>query len=160
MKVLALLLGALLSSGDRGPDLRKIGHIPSKPRIQDYRNGMVEELLRIPDDAVPLLVSRLTDRKRAPEGTLDFWPQPPTSAIALLILCDLFTRPDLVTPALPEMAWDSILERTNQDTPAWELYEGFIKRHGEKALQAKVRTILAKHRLRWNATERCFEPTG
>jgi hypothetical protein len=159
MTVLALLLASLAAqAGDGGPDLLRIGHMPPKYRVQDFRNPVVDELLRAPEQALPFLVSRLTDRRRAPRGTIDFWPGGPTvSVIALSILSDFFTRPDLATSTIPEMGWDSVLERRNSGAPASEVYDAFIRKHGEKGLQAKVRAILAKHRLRWNPTERCME---
>ena len=169
MKVTACLLFAL-SVLPRVPapamrdlaDLRKIGRLPFKGRVQDVRSPVVEALVNAGPPAVTFLLSKLEDRTRIPGfGTvLDFWPRVEVGHVALIVLCDLFTRADGVTPSVPGLNWDEILGRQNQDLPAWELYDRFVAQHGRSGIRRSVEQRLAPYsgNVVWDATERCFRP--
>jgi hypothetical protein len=105
-------------------DLRQIGHVASKGRVQDQQLPVVEALIKAGPAAVPFLVSKIEDRTPLPgRGTiLDFWPRVEVGHVAFMVLCDLFTRSDGQTPTVAGLDWNHVLERPGDDLPAWELY--------------------------------------
>ena len=144
-------------------DLRRIGHLSSKGRVQDQPVPVVEALIKAGPDAVPFLVSKLADRSRLTgPPVLDFWPRIEVRHVALVVLCDLLTRSDGHTPTVPNASWDQILDRQEPDTAAWELYDRFVAKHGDDAVRQKGERLLApyKGKLIWDAAERCFRIAG
>ena len=144
-------------------DLRRIGHLSAKGRVQDQPAPIVDALIKAGPDAVPFLVSKLADRSRlSGPPVLDFWPRIEVRHVALVVLCDLLTRADGRTPTVPNASWDQILDRQDADMPSWELYDRFVAKHGADAVRLKVEQVLApyKSKLIWDAAERCFRVAG
>jgi hypothetical protein len=168
MNVTCLLLAAsLLPSAPAQAkrdlvDLRDIGRIASKGRVQDDPWPVVDVLIKAGSPAVTFLLSKLDDRTRVPGrgAVLDFWPRVEVGHVALIVLSDLFTRADGITPTVPGLNWDQILVRQSPDLPAWDLYYNFVAQHGRSGVRRKVEQLLApcSGKLVWDATERCFRP--
>ena len=149
---------ALVAQSSDLVDLRRIGHVTSKGRIQDQGVPVVEALIKAGPAATTFLISKLDDSTPIRGQVFDFWPTVEVRQVALVILCDLFTAPDGVTPTVSGVSWDEILERQSNDVPAWTLYDDYIARHGRTAVRAKVERLLAPSRdhLVWNTRDRCF----
>ncbi len=145
-------------------DLRKIGHIESKGRVQDTAHNqrdVVGRLLTAGPAAIPFLVSKLEDETTIPGGIIDFWPEVRIGDVALVILCDLFLESDETTVTVPGLSWASLLEEpANREVPAWELLHAFAAKHGRVAIRRKVESVLKTYGsdLRWDSKERCFRP--
>ena len=115
-------------------DLRRIGHIESKGRVQDQHNSVVDTLIKAVPSAAPFLQSKLEDRTRIPGfEALDFWPGVEVGHVALIVLRHLFTRPDGRTSTVPGFSWAEILG-AGQDTPAREVYRAFVVKHGRSGI--------------------------
>jgi hypothetical protein len=160
--VASLVLSAPAQAQRDLVDLRHIGRIPSMGRVQDQGLPVVEALIKAGSPAVTFLLSKLDDRTRIPGhgAVLDFWPSVEVRHVALLVLCDLFTRADGMRPTVPGLNWDGILARRDQDAPAWEVYRRFVTQHGRSGVRLKVEQLLAPYggNLVWDATEQCFRP--
>jgi hypothetical protein len=145
-------------------DLRKIGHIESKGRVQDTshnQHDVVGRLLAAGPAAVPFLVSKLEDETTIPGGVFDFWPEVRVGDVAFVIICDLFLESDETTVTVPGLSWASLLEEhANPGLPSWELLHAFVAKHGRVAIRRKVESLLKTHgsELRWDSTERCLRP--
>src|SRR5262252_7276637 len=113
MNVAHLVLTASLLVSASAPvtrdlvDLRRIGPMPSKGRVQDQQLPVVEALIKAGPPAVTFLVSKLDDRTRiaGQEPVMDFWPRVEVRHVALVVLCDLLTRADEITPTVPGFTW-------------------------------------------------------
>ena len=161
--IVSLLAGFPAQASPDLVDLKRVGHLFSKGRVQDQPVPVVEALIKAGPAAVPFLVSKLADRTRLPgPPVLDFWPQIEVRHVALVVLCDLLTRADGRTPTVPDSGWDQILDRQDRDTASWELYDRFVAKHGDDAVRQKVERLLApyKGKLIWDAAERCFRVAG
>ena len=145
-------------------NLRRIGPMPSKGRVQDQQLSVVEALIKAGPPAVTFLVSKLDDRTRiaGQEPVMDFWPRVEVRHVALVVLCDLLTRADEITPTVPGFTWVEILDAHDPNLPAWEVYDRFVAQHGRSAIRRKVEQLLKPYSgaLVWDATERCFRPRG
>ena len=168
LTVLALALNSLALGKGAPPqpisvDLRLIGHIAPKGRGQDkiYNPSLpvVDALIDSGPAAIPFLLSKLGDETEIDPSVLDLWPRVRVGDVALVLLCDFFTRPDGKN-TVAGLNWDGILERGNQDGPAWALLEDFVAKHGRRGLRHRAEGILKPHhgRFAWDAEERCFKP--
>jgi len=168
MNITCLLLAAGVLLSGTAPatrdlvDLRQIGRLAVKGRVQDQGLSAVEALIKAGSPAVTFLVSKLDDRSRIPgHGTvLDFWPRVEVGHVALIVLCDLFTAADGITPTVPGLNWDEILGRQSQDPPAWDVYDSFVAQHGRSGIRRKVEQLLAPYggNVVWDGVDRCFRP--
>ncbi|HKQ63211.1 MAG TPA: hypothetical protein VJS92_18125 [Candidatus Polarisedimenticolaceae bacterium] len=155
MSLVMLILGSLGAQTAPPVDLARIGHLPGKGRAQDAIGALAEAGPYL----IPFLVSQLTVESAVEERVLDSWPRMRVGDVALVVLTDLFTEPGGET-TIPGLAWDRLLERADDDTPAWELLERYIAIHGRAGLQRKVERILAPYDagFAWDAARGCFRP--
>ena len=169
MTVLTITLatGALSQAGPSEPiamDLHLIGHVAAKGRVQDKTFNptvpIVDALIQSGPAAIPFLVSKLEDDTEIDGPVLDYWPRVHVGDVALLLLCDFFSRPDRKRSTVPGMSWDTILERRNADVPAWTLLDDFLTKYGRVGLRRKIEAMLKPHhgRFAWDEKERCFKP--
>jgi hypothetical protein len=82
--------------------------------------------------------------------------------VALIVLSDLFLDPSWKSSTLTELCWDNILQRTDEETPAWDLLNTFVKAHGRAELAKRWRAAWAQHStaIRWDPTGRYFVVEG
>jgi hypothetical protein len=160
--VLGMLAAASSAPAVTSADLTRVGHLPSKGRVQDVPNPVVGSLISSGPSAISFLVNSLTDERVVNGAVIDLWPSVHVGDIALTILTDLFTPPDQSGSAVPDMDWDTLLERTNPNASAYDLLNGFIAAHGRGGLQAKVKRLLEPYRgrLTWDGHDRCFRPSA
>ena len=146
-------------------DLKQIGHIASKGRVQDKeynRNlAVVDALIQAGPAAIPFLVSKIEDETEVDGAVLDFWPHVCVGDIALVVLTDFFRTSDWLTCSVPGLEWDKLLERSDPSTPTWVVLQDFIARHGRMGLRQKIEGFLSPHegRFVWDDKERCFMST-
>lgn len=114
-------------------DLKQIGHIASKGRVQDkeYNRSLavVDALIQAGPASIPFLVSKIEDETEVDGGVLDFWPHVCAGDMALVVLTDFFRTSDWVTSSVPGFEWDKLVERFDTSTPAWVVLRDFIYHH-------------------------------
>ncbi len=82
--------------------------------------------------------------------------------MALIVLSDLFLDPTWKRSTLPELCWDNILQRTDAETPAWDLLNRFVVAHGRAELARRWRAAWARYgaTIRWDPTGRYYVVEG
>src|ERR1035437_6190884 len=164
--VLLALLGMLLAGNsgaqsrtDRFPLTQLDASFCGKGRLQecDSRDPVMREVLSRGKDAIPILISQLTDSARPKQQVFQFWNATSSGDIAYLILTDLFTDSDLKTFNMPDVPdWDTI----NKDCghAAETCWREYLRRHGKGSVQrAWLRAWgLHKNQVFWDSKSRCF----
>jgi len=164
--VLALALALPCSAGTEAFDLLKIAQLGSKGRIQDAqyqpKDAQVSAILAAGKDAVPHLIDALESTRAYEVSPKAFWPRMVEGDVALVVLSDLFLDPTWKQSTLPELCWDNILERTDAETPAWDLLNAFVKAHGRAELTKRWRAAWARHgaAVQWDPAGRYFVVEG
>ena len=165
--MIGVVLATWLSTGTAptapSVDLRQMGHVSSKGRVQDkeYNDiALVNELVTLGPAAIPLLVSKLDDPTPIERRVFDFWGTAHVGDVALVILCNLFRRSDWKSTTVPGMDWDTLLERKGRGDTGYGLLHAFLKKHGRPGLRRKVEGVLERYKGRfvWDDAERCFKP--
>lgn len=161
--VLALLIGgasALADSSTLQLDLRRIGHIAAKARVQDraYNPDLpeVDALIQAGTAAIPFLISKLEDETPIETPAIDFWRNPTVGDVAWCILGDFFRSRDMASTIEP--ALDSFIER--DDRGACAAWRTAIERYGRRGIRERVEAILKPYgaTLKWDAKDLCFRP--
>ena len=141
-------------------NLRFIGHIKSKGRIQDQQPPLpeIEALMNAGPEAISFLISQIEEDTTVQERPLDFWPKVRIGDMALLILCDFFTEPDGRRSTAPGISWDEILNNTDRSIPAWKVIDNYLAAKGRAGLRQEVERRLDpfKDRFVWDPKTRCF----
>lgn len=144
-------------------DLRKIGHVGPKGRVQDKEYNpslpVVDKLIQAGPASIPFLISKLEDETKVKGPVLDFWGDMRVGDVAWTLLCDLFTTDDwkhsTISPGL-----GTIIEIQDAATPAWEAWRAQIRKDGRAGIRRKVERILKPYggRFDWDLKQRCFRP--
>jgi hypothetical protein len=143
-------------------DLRQIQHIAPKGRVQDkYYNQleMVDRLIALQTQAIPLLIEKLDDETVISHHVVDYWATITVGDLALMILTDFFTDATWTRTTLPNVSWDEMLNRKNKSDSAQEVLHQYLQQHGRKTIKEKWRKLWEANReqLYWDANERCFK---
>ena len=149
-------------------NLTTIKHISPKGRAQDgsleddnfAELSIADELLSHGKDCIPFLISKLDDETELKRGTVDFWYEVYVGDIALIILTDLFTKPDAKTSTILFFSWDDFLERGNDKASMGEeILRRYIKKNGRKKIKERWQKMwdAQKENIFWNEKERCFD---
>jgi hypothetical protein len=160
------LVMAVRSPTDMHVDLRAVGHIEPKGRVQDkdYNPNLavVDQLVAAGPSAIPFLVSKLEDTAKVKGHVMDYWDDVRVGTVALVVLCDLLLMSDWKTPSVPGFTWDSVLRRGSSDAPSSELFDTFVSKHGRRGLRRRVEELLAPYggQFTWDEKERCFRPVN
>jgi hypothetical protein len=166
LPLLVLALSLPCSAGTETFDLLKIAQLGGKGRIQDAqyqpKDAQVSAILAAGKDAVPLLIDALESARPYEISPNSFWPVMAEGDVALIVLSDLFLDPTWKRSTLPELCWDNILQRTDAETPAWDLLNTFVKAHGRAELAKRWRAAWARHSaaIRWDPAGRYFVVEG
>jgi len=164
--ILTLALTLTCFAGTRTFDLMKIAQLGGKGRIQDLgyqpRDPQVTAILAMGKDAIPLLIDAIESERPYGDPPAPFWPKMVEGDVALVVLSNLFLDPTWQRSTLPELCWDNLLERTSEETPAWELLNAFVKLHGRAELARRWRQAWAQDgtRVRWDSTGKYFRVEG
>jgi hypothetical protein len=162
--VLCVAMGTSLSVTGLEVDLRQIGHIAPKGRVQDKEYNkhlpLVDELINAGPAAIPFLLSKLEDETEIKGHVFDYWPYVCVGDVALVILVNFLTTSDWLGSTVPGLDWNTLLERSGPDEPGWVVLRDFVAKHGRKGLRHKVEEVLRPYRGRftWDSKELCFKP--
>src|SRR6266699_4942273 len=120
-------------------DLRTIGHIASKGRVQDRQYNQlpaVEQLIAQGKESVPYLISKLNDEAKIEGQVVDYWSDVCVGDVALIVLTDFFTDSTWQRATVAGVSWDELLERGNQKgLTAEQVLRRYISKHGRKKIQ-------------------------
>ena len=141
-------------------ELTAPGSCRSRGRFQDkeYCNSkVVDQILTLGKDAIPLLISELTDTRKTKHPIYDLWKYTTAGDIANSLLFDLFTASDLTVTGMPEL--DRLqMECTRPGEACWRK---FVQKRGRKFVQDQWRAAWEanKERIYWDDKARCFRLT-
>jgi hypothetical protein len=129
----------------------------AKGRLQDkeYCNSkLMDRIVAEGKEAVPILISQLTDTRKTAEPIYDYWTYTTVGDIARFILDGLFTDSDWTTFNMPGL---EALHDNCQDTSE-VCWRKFLKRHGRKFVQEQWLAAwnANKDRVFWDEHARCF----
>jgi hypothetical protein len=132
----------------------------AKGRTQDCSGAVMKEILADGKNAIPILISQLTETARTKEQISDYWSDTRTGDVAYIVLTDLFTESDLHTfnmPAVPD--FPTVMKGC--DSTAQGCWNEFLRRHGRKSVQQAWLSAwnLRKDQIYWEPNERCFRIT-
>jgi hypothetical protein len=128
-----------------------------KGRLQDKeycRSKIVDRIVAQGKNAVPVLISQLTDARELKEPIFDFWNRMTVGDVANAVLESLFTDSDWKTFNMPGL--ESIRPKCAGSAAAcWQMV---LKRHGRKFVQDQWLAAWNKNkdRVYWDAKARCF----
>ena len=129
----------------------------AKGRVQDCSGKVIQQILADGKDAIPILVSQLTETTRTKERIADYWANTRSGDVAFIVLTDLFTNTDGNTfemPGVPD--WAALMKGcTSTSQGCWDQY---LRKHSRMS----VRNAWAhawesrKDQIHWDSTARCF----
>jgi hypothetical protein len=129
----------------------------AKGRLQDKQycaSQMMDQIIAQGKDAIPVLISQLTETRPTRKPIYDYWARTTSGDVAFFILHDLFTDSDWKTFNLPGVT--SPNEGCSEGSQGcWMI---FLKKHGRRPLQQEWEKAWEanKDRIYWNETVRCF----
>jgi hypothetical protein len=166
LALFSLSVALTCSAATAAFDLMKIAQLGGKGRIQDQeyqpKDPQITAILTAGKDAIPLLIEALDSERPYDHAPKSFWPGMVEGDMALIVLSDLFLDPTWRRSTLPELCWDNLLERTSEETTAWELLHGFVESHGRAELARRWRQAWAQYgaTVRWEPKGQYFEVAG
>jgi hypothetical protein len=138
-------------------ELTAHGSCRAKGRFQDKEycdSQVVDQILALGKDAIPFLISELTDDRKTKHPVYDLWSYTAAGDIANSFLFDLFTAPDWKISSMPELE-PLYMECQRPGEPCWRK---FLHKNGRKFVQDQWRAAWQanKDRIYWDDTVRCF----
>ena len=129
----------------------------AKGRLQDKEyceSKLMDQIIARGKEAVPILISQLTDTRDGKKPIYDYWSQTTAGDIAYFVLNDLFSDSDWKTFNMPGL--ESL--RDNCDDAAENCWRRFLRKHGRKYVQDQWLAAwrLNKDRVYWDEQARCF----
>jgi hypothetical protein len=128
----------------------------AKGRFQDKdycKSTVVDQILAQGKDAIPILISQITDTRSAKEP-FDFWGPMTVGDVAYVVLYNLFLDADWKTFTMPG------LKQIDLDCGAasFQCYQELLKKHGRKFIQNQWLAAwnANQDRVYWDARSRCF----
>jgi hypothetical protein len=130
----------------------------AKGRFQDREycaSPVIDQIVADGKDAIPVLISQITDSRFIAEPVYDYWPRIRTGEFAYFILGDLFTDDTWQKSTMPNLFPAQTCAPSN---PAWVRWGNFRKTHSLKDLQTRWTEFWkAKHeKIYWDNKARCF----
>jgi hypothetical protein len=127
-------------------------------RFQDKEycdSKVVDQVLALGKDAIPLLISELTDERKTRHSIYDLWKYTAAGDIANSLLFDLFTASDLTVSAMPEL--ESLQMECHQ--PGESCWRKFLHKKGRKFVQVHWQAAWEAHKgqIYWDEKARCFK---
>ena len=129
-----------------------------KGRLQDQgmcQAKVIDQIIAQGNEAIPILISQLTDTTQLKEPVFEFWNGPMTIGdLADAVLDDLFTNSDLRTFNMPGL---ERISPTCQDS-AEACWRAVLKQHGRKFVHDQWLAAWNKNkdRIYWDSAARCF----
>jgi hypothetical protein len=133
------------------------GTCRAKGRLQDKEychSNLMDEIVARGKDAIPILISQLTDERVLKRPIFDFWLKMTVGDVASSVLGDLFTDSDWITFNMPRLK----LTDGPCNDGADDCWHRFAKAHGRKFIQQQWLAAwnANKDRIYWEAEARCF----
>ena len=131
---------------------RTIGRIQDKAHCD---SKVVDQVLALGKDAIPVLIAELTDTRKTKHAVYDLWKYTAAGDIANSMLFDLFTTADLRMADMPEL--DPLqMQCKKPGEPCWRKFlhqkgRKFVQEHWEAAWNAHKDSIY------WDEMARCFK---
>jgi len=128
-----------------------------KGRVQDCNGKVMQQILADGKDAIPVLISQLTETTRTKNQIANYWVDTRSGDVAYIVLTDLFTKPGTETSEMPGVPdWKTVMNGC--DTMAEYCWYKFLHKHGRKSVQqAWLRAWnLHKDQAHWDARVQCF----
>jgi hypothetical protein len=129
----------------------------AKGRLQDKdycKSTVMDQILAQGKDAIPILISQITDTHPMKEPIYDFWGPMTVGDVANLILRSLFLDSDWKTRTMPG------LKQIDLDCGASseQCYRQLLEKHGRKYIQDQWFTAwnANKNRVYWDVKARCY----
>lgn len=141
-------------------DFDEVNHsCGAKGRLQDKdycESKMMDQIIAQGKDAIPILISQLTDTQATQEPIYAYWNETTAGDIAYFILTDLFTDASWTTFTMPGL--DALKNHCNNNLPAEACWRGFLKKHGRQFVQDQWLAAwnANKDRVYWDEKDRCF----
>jgi hypothetical protein len=130
----------------------------AKGRFQDKdycESTVMDQILAQGKDAIPILISQISDTRPTKEPIIDFWGPMTVGDVAYLVLDDLFLDSDWKTQTMPGLKQIGL----DCGASAQQCYQRLLKKHGRNFIQNQwLATWNAnKDRVYWDSTARCFK---
>lgn len=144
-------------------DLVKLAEGPciSNTRLQDAENHgrreLMEKIIRHGTDSIAALADSLTNSRPTPQPVRCNWHATAVGDVALFALMDLFRDRNLHS-TVPELEWDTFLERSSPALTQEQVLRDFIRKHHRAGLQEKWNGFWKEHKeeVIWDSSDRCF----
>lgn len=129
----------------------------AKGGVQDCSGAVMRRILADGKEAIPALISQLTETARTKHQIADYWGDTRSGGVAFVVLTDLFTRPDTEASEMPDVPdWPTVSNgcRSSAQT-CW--YE-YLRKHGRKSVQQEWLRAwnLHKDQIYWDTKAECF----
>ena len=129
----------------------------AKGRVQDCSGKVMQRILADGKDAIPILISQLTETAITKNQMADYWRDTRSGDVAFVVLNDLFTDADLHTFGMPGVpGWSAVQKGCNRAAEAcWDEY---LRKHGRMSVRQAWQHAwnLHKGRIHWDAKAQCF----
>ena len=127
-------------------------------RFQDKEycdSKVVDQVVAMGKEAIPLLISELTDERKTKHSIYDLWKYTAAGDIAHSLLLDLFTAPNLTVTSMPEL--DSLQMECRK--PGEACWRKFLQKKGRKYVQEQWEAAWNAHKdqIYWDEQARCFK---
>ena len=107
----------------------------AKGRVQDCLGSPVmRQILADGKNAIPTLISQLTERMRAETEIADYWYGTESGDVAYIVLTDLFTIPDAEKSEMPNVP-DWTVVRNGCTSTAQACWVEYLRKHGRMSVQ-------------------------
>jgi hypothetical protein len=130
----------------------------AKGRVQDCSGSVVmRQILADGKDAIPILISQLTERTPTETEIADHWFDTESGDVAYIVLTDLFTMPDEEKSQMPDVPdWTSV--RTGCKTTAQSCWDQYVRKHGRMSVERAWMRAWNLHNAQvyWDSKARCF----
>jgi hypothetical protein len=129
----------------------------AKGRVQDCSGAVMQQILADGKNAIPILISQLTETAKTKKQVADYWSDTRSGDVAFVVLNDLFTESDLRTfemPGVPD--WSTVQKGCNGASKAcWNAY---LHKQGRVSIMRAWQRAwdLQKDQVYWDAKARCF----
>ena len=130
----------------------------AKGRFQDREycaSPVVDQIVADGKDAIPVLISQITDSRFIAEPVYDFWPRITAGELSYFILGDLFLDDTWQKSTMPSLFPSQACPAND---PAWVCWGNFRKAHSLKDLQHRWTDFWKanQNRIYWDNKARCF----
>lgn len=129
----------------------------AKGRVQDCKGKVMQLILADGKDAIPILISQLTETAVTKNQIADYWGGTRSGDVAFVVLNDLFTEPDLHTFGMPGVPdWSAV--QKGCDRAAEACWDKYLRKNGRMSVrQAWLRAWnLHKSQIHWDVKAQCF----